>query len=67
LNHSLKSPNNYDIGNLGSFTVAVDPKTFQPKLGGVISNPDFGRLLTSYSQESVDSRRTVRLKLRIVF
>lgn len=67
LNHPLLSPNNFDIGNLGSFTVKVDPNTLQPVLGDVIRNPDFGRLITSYSQENVDSRRTVRLKLRITF
>lgn len=66
-NHPLKSPDNFDIGNLGSFTVAVDKKTLQPVLGDVNRNPDFGRLLTSYTQENVDSRRTVRLKLRFYF
>ena len=67
LNHPLKSPNSFDIGNLGSFTVKVDPKTLQPALNDVIRNPDFGRLLTSYTQEGIDSRRTVRLKLRVTF
>lgn len=66
-NHPLKSPNSFDIGNLGSFTIKVDPKTLQPALANVITNPDFGRLLTSYSQEGIDSRRTVRLKLRVTF
>ena len=66
-NHPLKSPNNFDIGELGSFSLAVDPKTLQPVVDTVTRNPNFGRLLTSYSQESVDSRRTVRLKLRLYF
>jgi hypothetical protein len=30
-------------------------------------NPDFGRLISSFSQEGIDSRRTVRLRLRITF
>ena len=66
-NHPLKSPDNVDIGNLGSFTVQVNPKTLQPEVADVTRNPDFGRLITSYPQENVDSRRTVRLKLRIFF
>lgn len=67
LNHPLKSPDNYDIGLLGSFTLQVDPRTLKPVLGEVIRNPDFGRLITSYTQEGVDSRRMVRLRLRITF
>ncbi len=66
-NHPLKSPDNYDIGNLGEFSVAVDPKTLRPVVSDVVRNPDFGRLITSYPQENVDSRRTIRLKLRITF
>lgn len=67
LNHPLKNPDNFDIGWLGSFTVNVNPTTLAPVLGDVVRNPDFGRLLTSYPQENIDSRRTVRLKLRITF
>lgn len=67
LNHPLKSPDNVEIGNLGSFTLAVDPKTLRPVLQDLNPNPDFGRLIQSYTQESVDSRRTVRLKLRMYF
>ncbi len=67
LNHPLLSPDNYDIGSLGNFTLAVNPKTLQPVIQDVQRNPDFGRLITSYQQEGVDSRRTVRLRLRITF
>ncbi|MBI4908984.1 MAG: carboxypeptidase regulatory-like domain-containing protein [Acidobacteria bacterium] len=66
-NHPLKSPDGFDIGNLGSFTMQVDPKTLKPYVDTVNRNPDFGRLLTSYTQEGVDSRRTIRLKLRVTF
>jgi hypothetical protein len=46
----------------------VDPVTRRIlPITDITPNPDFGRLLTSYSQEGVDSRRAVRLKLRIVF
>jgi hypothetical protein len=67
LNHPLKSPDNYDIGVLGNFSMGVDPKTLKPVYESVTPNPDFGRLITSYSQEGVDSRRTIRLRLRITF
>ena len=66
-NHPLKSPNSFDIGNLGSFTIKVDRQSLQPSVASTIRNPDFGRLLTSYTQEGIDSRRTVRLKLRVTF
>jgi len=32
-----------------------------------MGNDQFGQLLNSYTQEGVDSRRTVRLRLRITF
>ena len=67
LNHPMKSPDNYDIGNLGTFTLKVDPKTLRPAIQDVTPNTDFGGLLTSYTQEGVDSRRTVRLRLRVTF
>jgi hypothetical protein len=66
-NHPLKSPDNYDIGNLGEFSIKVNPTTLKPELNDVVRNPDFGRLISSYSQEGVDSRRMVRLRLRITF
>ncbi len=67
LNHPLFSPNNYDIGVLGTISMGVNAKTLQPEIIRVEPNPDFGRLITSYSQESIDSRRMVRLRLRITF
>lgn len=67
LNHPLKSPDNYDIGLLGNFTMKVNPVTLKPEYQDVVRNPDFGRLLTSYTQEGVDSRRAIRLRLRLTF
>lgn len=80
-NHRLFSPNADDGGgggsfaNLGDFNIAVDPTTLQPDIerdpdthAPVVNiNPDFGRLINTYSQEGVDSRRTMRLRLRITF
>lgn len=67
LNHPLKSPNNYDIGALGNFTLRVNTSTLRPEIQDVQRNPDFGRLITSYPQEGVDSRRTIRLRARLTF
>ena len=67
LNHPLKSPDNYDIGLLGNFSMQVNPVTLKPEYSSVTLNPDFGRLITSYTQEGVDSRRAIRLRLRIRF
>jgi hypothetical protein len=74
-NHRLFSPNADDGGgggsfaNLGDFSVGVDPATLKPFIPSdlVNLNDDFGRLLNTYTQEGVDSRRTVRLRLRITF
>jgi hypothetical protein len=67
LNHPLKSPDSYDIGLLGNFGLQVNSKTLAPEIAYTTPNPDFGRLITSYAQEGVDSRRTTRLRLRITF
>ncbi len=67
LNHPLKSPDNFDIGLLGNFSMKVNPVTLKPEYASITPNPDFGRLITSYSQENVDSRRAIRLRLRITF
>jgi hypothetical protein len=67
LNHPLKSPDSYDIGLLGDFSMTVNPTTLKPEIGTVNRNPDFGRLISSFTQEGVDSRRTIRLRLRITF
>ena len=69
-NHPLFSPDQggETIANLGDFNIHVDPVTRRIlPITDITPNPDFGRLLTSYTQEGVDSRRAVRLKLRIVF
>ena len=58
---------------LGDFNIRVNPTTGallpigQGHPEDIIPNPDFGRLINSFSQEGVDSRRTVRLRLRITF
>lgn len=67
LNHPLKSPDSYDIGALGNFTLMVNPTTLKPEIQSVERNPDFGRLLSSYDQDGVDSRRTFRIRLRLTF
>jgi hypothetical protein len=38
----------------------IDPADVTP-------NPDFGRLINTFSQEGIDNRRTVRVRLRITF
>ena len=75
-NHPLLSPNS-DAGGgggsfawLGSFNVRVDQTTgrllpLDP--ADVTPNTDFGRLISSFTQEGIDNRRTVRLRLRITF
>jgi hypothetical protein len=66
---------------LGDFFLGVDQTTpaapgQQPALLPIDANPDdglvnynsdFGRLYRSYSQEGVDSRRSIRLRARITF
>jgi len=67
------------FANLGDFVIRVNQTTgaLLP-IGGadehgishpddITRNSDFGKLLNSYSQEGVDSRRTIRLRLRITF
>ncbi|HEX3322040.1 MAG TPA: carboxypeptidase-like regulatory domain-containing protein [Terriglobales bacterium] len=72
-NHRLFSPNADDGGGGGSFAqvgdfdVGVDPTTLKPTIADFETNPDFGRLINTYTQEGVDSRRTIRLRLRITF
>jgi hypothetical protein len=81
-NHPLFSPDAGAGGGcgvfawLGEFNVQVDQATgkllpinpAEQSVGGdVIRNPQFGRLISSFTQEGIDSRRTVRLRLRITF
>jgi hypothetical protein len=72
-NHALFSPDQDNGGGggtfamLGDFALGVDPITKQINIAEKNDNQDFGRLLNSFSQEGVDSRRKVRLRLRITF
>jgi len=82
-NHALFSPDQDNGGGggtfamLGDFALGVDPTTKQIMIATddgtptgapqVFRNPDFGKLLNSFSQEGIDSRRKVRLRLRITF
>ena len=75
-NHPLLSPD-ADAGGgggtfawLGSFVLRVDQtngKLLPLDPADVTPNPDFGRLISSFTQEGIDNRRTVRLRLRITF
>jgi hypothetical protein len=72
-NHPLFSPDS-DYGGgggpfaqLGDFELGVNPANLQPVIASVNQNPDFGRLINTFTQEGVDSRRTTRLRLRITF
>jgi Carboxypeptidase regulatory-like domain len=67
-NHPLVSPADTSFANLGSFSLDVDPKTgaLLP-ITRISRNPDFGRLINSFAQDGIDSRRAIRLRLRINF
>ena len=72
-NHPLWSPDS-DYGGgggpfafLGDFNVGVNPANLQPFIHDFTPNTDFGRLLQTFTQEGVDSRRTIRLRLRLTF
>jgi hypothetical protein len=70
-NHPIRMPNQ-DFGDgsfsyLGGFDVQIDPATLMPALEDVNPNPDFARAFSTFPQEGVDSRRTIRLRLRITF
>jgi hypothetical protein len=76
-NHPLFSPDANAGGGggtfalLGDFNVEVDQTTgkllpINPATD-VNLNPLFGRLVSSFTQEGIDNRRTVRLRLRITF
>jgi len=74
-NHPIRMPDldfaDGSFAYLGGFNIAVDPNTRMPTLAGVTPNDDpvfgFGRASSTFSQEGIDSRRTVRLRLRITF
>jgi hypothetical protein len=46
--------------------VAVTPAG-QLEIVNVFQNPDFGRNNISFSQEGIDNRRSVRIRLRLSF
>ena len=67
-NHPLRSPNDLNFAELGAFTLEVDQVT--GKLLPITEferNEDFGRIQTSFNQDGIDNRRTVRLRLRLSF
>jgi hypothetical protein len=68
-NHPLQSPVlTNEIGRLGDFGISLDAQR-QPVIlpGDINRNPDFGRTNLSFSQEGIDNRRSIRLKLRFTF
>jgi hypothetical protein len=79
-NHPLFSPSDQTFAYIGDFYLAVDPQTRQLLPIGntpceetgfegpcVDRNRDFGKIRRSYSQEGIDNRRTIRLRLRLTF
>jgi len=67
-NHPLRPPSgDQTVALLGSFSLAVNPANRQIRLDTIDPNPDFGRFFDSFSQENIDSRRTIRLTLRLTF
>jgi len=78
-NHPLLSPDSNAGGGgglfalLGEFFIRVDPNTLKIEPIGqthpedVIRNDQFGRLQSSFTQEGVNNRRTIRLRLRLTF
>ena len=67
-NHPLWSPLGSDIGRLGNFFVSLDPNGNSVILPDNVSpNPDFGRNTVSTPQEGIDSRRSIRIRLRLTF
>lgn len=67
-NHPLRSPNDLNFANLGTFLLDVDQTTgaLLP-ITNVEPNEDFGRINTSFNQDGIDNRRTIRLRLRLSF
>jgi hypothetical protein len=67
-NHPLLSPLDPSFANIGDFDVSLN-SAGQPVIlpDHVNLNPDFGRNNFSFTQEGIDNRRSVRLKLRLTF
>jgi hypothetical protein len=57
------------FSQLGDFSLMVDPATLQPVIdpGSITTNDLFGRLVSTFRQEGVEDRRTIRLRLRVTF
>jgi len=71
-NHPIRMPDldfaDSTFSYLGGFNIQIDPSTLQPQFRDLnFVNPDFARPFSTFEQEGVDSRRTVRLRLRITF
>lgn len=66
-NHPLESPTDLQFANLGTISMGVNPTTRRPFIASVAPNPDFGRIIASFNQESIDNRRLIRLRLRLTF
>jgi len=79
-NHPLFSPDNYDFVNIGTFYLAVDPRSKQILPISNVScdetgfaapcvdyNKDFGKIRQSFSQEGIDNKRSIRLRARLTF
>ncbi|PWT83207.1 MAG: hypothetical protein C5B44_00950 [Acidobacteria bacterium] len=65
-NHPLFSPLDTGFALLGDFNVDLD-SAGHLVIVDVNQNPDFGRNNISYTQEGIDNRRSVRLRLRFTF
>ncbi|HEY8227443.1 MAG TPA: carboxypeptidase-like regulatory domain-containing protein [Pyrinomonadaceae bacterium] len=67
-NHPLLSPLDVEFANLGDFNVSLNAAG-QPVIlpDQVNRNTDFGHQNNSFTQEGIDNRRSVRLKLRLTF
>jgi hypothetical protein len=71
-NHPLISPDldtATGVSNLGSFDIRVNPTTKKVEINpdSIDRNVDFGRFSDSFGQENIDSRRVIRLTLRLTF
>ncbi len=71
-NHPLTSPTDpdaaFEFTHIGTFFLEVDPVTARLKpITDFELNPNFGVLNRSYTDEGIDNRRTIRLRLRFTF
>lgn len=68
-NHPLHSPvADNTFVNVGDYDISLDAQGHPVILPQNINiNPDFGRTNLSFSQEGIDNRRSVRIRLRLTF